>query len=32
MKFRIQANRVALTFLFVLFPVIAAAEETSKVS
>ena len=32
MKFRIQANRVTLTFLFMLFPVIAAAEETSKIS
>ena len=31
MKFRIQANRVVLTFLFVLFPMIAAAEETSKI-
>ena len=32
MKFRIQANRVTLTFLFMVFPVIAAAEETSKIS
>lgn len=32
MKFRIQANRVTLTFLFMLFPVIAATEETSKIT
>jgi ammonium transporter, Amt family len=32
MKIRIQASRVALTFLFMLLPVIASAEETSKIS
>lgn len=32
MKIRIQASRVALTFLFMLFPVIASAEETSQIS
>jgi ammonium transporter, Amt family len=32
MKIRIQASRVALTFLFMLFPVIASAEEISKIS
>jgi ammonium transporter, Amt family len=32
MKIGIQASRVALTFLFMLFPVIASAEETSKIS
>ena len=32
MKIGIQASRVALTFLFMLFPVIASAEEISKIS
>jgi hypothetical protein len=32
MKIRIQASRFALTFLFMLFPVIASAEETNKIS
>jgi ammonium transporter, Amt family len=32
MKTGIQASRVALTFLFILFPAIASAEETSKIS
>ena len=32
MKIGIQGSRVALTFLFMLFPVIASAEEISKIS
>ena len=32
MKIGIQVSRVALTFLFMLFPVIASAEEISKIS
>ena len=32
MKFRIQAIWIALTFLLMFFPAIAAAEETSKIS
>ena len=32
MKFSSQLNRVALTFLFMLFPVIATAEEINKIS
>jgi len=32
MKIGIQVSRVALTFLFMLFPVIASAEEMSKIS
>ena len=32
MKIRIKANRVILTLLFMLFPVIASAEETSQIS
>ena len=32
MKSRIQAIKIALTFLFMLFPAIVAAEETSKIS
>jgi len=32
MKIGIQASRVALTFLFMLFPVIASAEEISNIS
>ena len=32
MKIGIQSSRVALTFLFMLFPVIASAEEISKIS
>ena len=32
MKIRIKANRLAITFLFMLFPVIASAEETSQIS
>ncbi len=32
MKIRIQANKVFLTFLFMLFPVIASAEETAQIS
>ena len=32
MKTRIQASKVALTFLFILFPMVASAEETSKIS
>jgi ammonium transporter, Amt family len=32
MKNRIHANRVFLTFLFMFFPVIASAEETSQIN
>jgi ammonium transporter, Amt family len=32
MKIKILPNRVILTFLFILFPVIASAEETSQIS
>jgi ammonium transporter, Amt family len=32
MKTRIHANRVFMTFLFMLFPVIASAEETSQIN
>ncbi|MBT3921022.1 MAG: ammonium transporter [Nitrospina sp.] len=32
MKIRIQAIMIALTFLFICFPAIAGAEETSKIS
>jgi ammonium transporter, Amt family len=32
MKSRIQAIRIALTFLFMFFPAIAFAEETSKIN